>query len=212
MVYRTGRQQNTTHSRDYLTAGEPVGYWNTSGNQLNWYQMVYWVLFTIGNELATCIMVLYFLLIYRGDEIDGVDANTHLTNGLLSLVDLWISGLPVNFLHFVYIVTFSVVYSIFSGAYFLSTGENIYDVLDYRSAPGAAVGLYLSLTFLLLPLLHSVVYFMYLGREWVVYRVCALRQAKKFSVSDYEEVGNSLELTELDNTLANNSNDSDNTV
>lgn len=104
MVYRRSRQQNTTHSRDYLTAGEPAGYWNTSGNQLDWYQMVYWVLFTIGNELATCIMVLYFLLIYRGDEIDGVDANTHLTNGLLSLVDLWISGLPVNFLHFVYIV------------------------------------------------------------------------------------------------------------
>lgn len=103
------------------------------------------------------------------------------------------------------------MYSIFSGVYFLSTGENIYDVLDYRSAPGAAVGLYLSLTFLLLPLLHSVVYFMYLGREWVVYRVCALRQAK-FSESDHEEVGNSVELTELDNTHSNDSNDSDNTV
>lgn len=203
------RHKEPSHSRDYFTVAEPDDYWNISKNRLSWYQMVHWVYFTIGNELAFGIMVLYWSLIYRGGNIDGISANTHLLNGILSLADVWISGLPVNFLHVVYLLIFGTVYNIFSGVYFISTGENIYGVLDYKNNTGSAVGLYLALTFLLLPFLHLCVYLMYLGRQWVVYRVCAVRQAKWSGLSsdsepegggdhDHElQAGRSLELTDI---------------
>lgn len=199
------KKQESLFNRDYLNVAEPDGYWNISNNTLSWYQMIHWVFYTIGNEFAFCIMVMYWTLIYRGGTIDGVNANTHLLNGILSLVDMWISGLPVNLLHFVYIMALSIVYSTFAGIYFIASGEIIYTgVLDYDNSPGAAVGLYLGLTFVLLPVLHSLMYLMYLGKQWVVYHSCAVRHVKisEFSM-DHQA---SLELTDM-HTLSNDSDD-----
>ena len=171
-----GRQPTMAY-QDYLSIAEPYDYWNLSNNHLRWYQMIHWVFYSIGNELALCIMILYWSFIYRGWAVDGVDANTHLVNGILSVVDMWICGLPVYFLHFVYILIFASAYCIFSGVYFIATSEIIYPVLDYGSDPGAAVALYLGLIFLLLPFLHLLVYLMYLGKQWMVHRVCAIIHA-----------------------------------
>lgn len=195
----TKRAERSTflHYRDYPSVTEPSGYCNLSNNHLSWYQMVHWVFYSIGNEFALCIMILYWSFIYRGGTVDGVNANTHLLNGVLSLVDMWLSGVPVNFLHFVYIVLFSAVYSVFTGVYYLCTGDIIYDVLDYRSNAGAAVGLYLSLTFILLPLVHVLVYLMYVGKQWVVYRVCAVRHAKWSGGEMLEHPAMSVELTDM---------------
>ena len=177
-TYYTKKQESLLN-RDYLNITESDGYWNTSNNTLSWYQMIHWVLYTIGNEFAFCIMVMYWTLIYRGGTIDGVNANTHLFNGILSLVDMWVSGLPFNLLHFVYIMALSVVYSTFSGIYYIGGGGIIYPgVLDYDRSPGAAVGLNLGLTFVLLPVVHSLLYLMYLGKQWVIYHSCAVRHVK----------------------------------
>lgn len=157
--------------------------------------MVHWVLYSIGNELSLCIMILYWSFIYRGGTVDGVNANTHLLNGILSLVDMWISGLPVYLLHVLYILVFSSVYSIFSGLYFIATGGIIYKVLDYGSNAGAAVGLYLALTFLLLPVVHFLVYLMYLGKQWTIYRVCAVRHARWSGTAPQQS--SSVELSDL---------------
>lgn len=165
--------RRTPNSMDHPSEEEePDGLWNISRNQLSWYQMVHWVCFSIGNEMAIGVMVLYWTFIYRGDDIDGVNANTHLLNGVLSVVDVWVSGVPVWFLHCVYIMAYGAAYSIFSGLYFIVTGENIYDVLDYKGHTGSAVALYLGVVFLLLPVLHMCVCLMYVGRVWVVSRVC----------------------------------------
>lgn len=182
--------QTVSVHNDYLSIAEPSDYWNLQNNRLSWYQMVHWVFYSIGNELALCIMILYWSFLYRGEDVDGVNANTHLLNGVLSLVDMWISGLPINFLHVIYILVFSAVYSVFSGLYFIATGDIIYSVLDYESNAGAAVGLYLALTFLLLPLVHLLVYLMYLGKQWVVYHACAVRHAPLSSEQQEVELAN----------------------
>lgn len=131
--------------------------------------------------------------------MDGVNSNTHLLNGILSLVDMWICGLPTNFLHVVYILIFSVVYSTFSGLYFIATGDVIYtSVLDYENNAGTAVALDLVLTFILLPTVHFLVYLMYLGKQWVIYRACAVRSARWSGAtpSEQQERG-SVELSDL---------------
>lgn len=196
------RGQAISVHHDYLSVAEPSDYWNLSNNRLSWYQMVHWVFYSIGNELALCVMILYWTFIYRGEDVDGVNANTHLLNGVLSLVDMWISGLPINYLHVIYILVFSAVYSVFSGLYFIATGDSIYPVLDYGSNPGAAVGLYLALTFLLLPTVHFLVYLMYLGKQWVVYRACAVRHARWGDRMSTSSPLSSEQLVELTNLRA----------
>ncbi len=177
ILHRSNRkeQMSAPYSQDYFGVQVPSGYWNTSHNQLSWYQMLHWLLFTIGNEGAFLILVLYWSLIFHGETISGVNANTHLINGILSVLDLWVTGLPVNLLHFVYLMIFATIYTTFAGVYYISSGEIIYAPLNYTANAGAAVGLCLSVTFFLLPFLHSVFYVMYLCRQWLVRHVHALR-------------------------------------
>jgi hypothetical protein len=177
-VYCRMRGRETSIQLDHLDV-KSLDYWNMSKNRLSWYQIVHWVFYSIGNELALCIMILYWTFLYRGEDVNGVSANTHLLNGILSLVDMWICGLPIYYLHVIYLMIFATTYSIFSGIYFLATGGIIYVVLNYRSNPGTAVGLYLGVIFLLLPVVHLLVYLMYLVKQWVVYRVCRIRHVRR---------------------------------
>ena len=188
---------------------ELEGYWNVSKNTLSWYQIVHWVSFTLGIELAFGVMVLYWTLDYNSTQvIDGVNVNTHLLNGILALVDVWISGTPVRLLHCLYLMLFSFVYGTFSGVYYISTGRNIYAVLDYRSNTGAAVGLNMGIVFVFLPLLHLCVYLLSMCRRWLVRwaRTQVQRRVRSGSLpispSDMSD-----ELTEM-KTLAELDNDS----
>jgi len=89
--------------------------------------------------MAFCVLLLYWSLLYRGGPVDGINANTHLTNGLIALVDLWVSGTPVQILHFIYLQAFGVAYAVFTGIYYVAGGTNIggqpyvYPVLDYEN-------------------------------------------------------------------------------
>ena len=190
-------ESNRLHSVDNQAAVEPRGYCNLSNNRISWYQMVHWLFFTIGNELAILVLILFWSLVYKGEKITGVSANTHLINGLLAVVDVCITGLPVNLLHCIYLLILSSVYSTFSGVYFIITGDNIYSVLDYKNHTGGAVGLYLSLTFLLLPAVHFLIFILHLSRKWVVYYHCVVRTwSRRFA---QERLDENLELIDMEN-------------
>ena len=177
---------------------------STPINQLTWYQMIHWLFYTIGNESAIFVCFLYWCFIYRGGNITGVNANTHLVNGLLAFVDLWISGTPVNFLHCVYLMIFGAIYSTFSGIYFVLTGEVIYYVLDYRENAGGAVGLYLALIFLLLPAIHSLIFAIYLCKQWALNRRCFVYQRRP-SERDLKVAAVSLEMSSILNSESDQS-------
>lgn len=190
-------QLSLARQREYFGIRNPEGYWNTSNNKLSWYQMVHWVLFTIGNEGAFVILALYWSLLYRGGDVNGVNANTHLVNGLLAVVDLWVTGLPVNLIHFLYLMIFSTIYSTFAGIYYIYSGDIIYVPLDYRANAGAAVGLCLSVGFFLLPFIHSLFYLMFLCRQGLVYRVHAWRFGGSSGRGSDEHLVESICLEEL---------------
>ncbi len=105
----------------------------------SWYQKLQWLLHTIGTGMAVCVMVLYWGLLYRGGTVDGINANTHLTNGLLALLDIWVSGTPIRILHVVYLQLFCGVYTTLTGIYFAaSNGDFVYDIIDYDERPVTA--------------------------------------------------------------------------
>ena len=142
----------------------------------SWYQKIQWLLSTLGTVVALSVLVLYWAVIYDRDtaEVDGVNANTHLTNGLVAIFDIWFSGTPVRILHLVYPILYGVSFSVFSGIYFAAGGEDpfgnpyIYEQLNYEDNPGLAAGLCIAASLVLLPFIHLVLYVVYVLRVWCI--------------------------------------------
>ena len=102
-----------------------------------------WFLYLIGGEVAVLIAILFWTTQYSTSGATGpVSFHLHLINAVAALVDLWISGVPVYLLHFVYIQLFAATYVSFTGVYYtFNDTMAIYPVLDYHSNPGLAAGL-----------------------------------------------------------------------
>ena len=156
---------------------KPTGCCGYKSNTLSWYQMIHWVSFTYGGELALAVTVLYWTVLYAGGEVDGINANTHLTNGIISVVDILLTGTPVSLLHFIYPLSFSSAYAAFTGFYFAGNGTDvsgnpfIYSVIDFGRNPGFSAAIVILVAFLFVPLIHLVFYAMYIARFWLVYAV-----------------------------------------
>ena len=170
-------KDNTMPStRDESINQRPLGCCGYKTNKLRWYQMIQWFLFTVGSELAFVIMCLFWTMLYRGGEVDRFSANVHLVNGLVALIDFWVTAIPVNLLHFVYLMVYSMVYSLFNGIYFATTKEIIYPVLDYENKLGAAIAIVLISALIIVPIIHTVFYLMYLLKVWILH--CCFGQSQ----------------------------------
>ena len=179
---------------------KPNGCFSGEYNQLKWYHMIQWVLFNVANQAAVCVVLLYWSLLFRGGEIGLYDGHYHLGNGLISIVDVIVSGLPVRVLHFYMIQVYAIIYTLFTGIYYVAgeTGNNgtaynnniIYPVLNYNTNPGSAAGLCIGVI-ILLPLLHFAFYALYVGRYWLVYLLYGRRRPHASRVpqmdSEYNE-------------------------
>jgi len=131
-----GAEVNFVRKFDFKTKSL-AGCCGYSDNSINWYQMFHWMFFILGNELAIVASLLYWAFIYGGENLDGINANTHLINGLVALIDVWVCGIPIYTYHAIYVMIFGAVYSVFTGFYFVgSDGGIVYNVLDYGENPG----------------------------------------------------------------------------
>ena len=147
---------------------KPTGCCGAKGNGIAWYHQVHWALFNIGAEAAFIVLILYWSFIYAGQSIDGVNANTHVVNGLVSIIDMLVTGTPIRFLHIYFLPAYGATYVAFSGFYYAANGTNvggdqpyIYSVLDYGGSPGGAVGIIVGVVFILAPIVHLLFYAMY---------------------------------------------------
>ena len=160
-----------------VKTGAPLGCCGYSDNNISWYQMFQWFLFLIGNELSLVILFLFWVLVYDGGEVDGISANTHVVNGIFSLVDLWVNGTPINTLHVIYIMIFGAVYSVFTGLYFVGSGNYVYKVLDYNENVGLVVGVCIFVVFIVLPFCHLVIFYLqHLAKVAIIYCIFVRRR------------------------------------
>ena len=172
--------------RSEYSFSKPEGCCGHSNNKLSWYQMLHWIFFLLANELAVTIMILYWSLLYRGGAVDGINANVHLMNGLVALLDLWVSGVPINFLHVIYPMIFGAVYGLFSGIYYAITEDVIYQrVLDYGEHLGTAVGVVLGVVLVFIPLMHCVIFYLqHQVKFWIFYWCFARSQDESSGETD----------------------------
>ena len=134
---------------------------------------VTWALFIIAVESAFMVALLFWIFISGAVELSpAVNAHVHILNGVFALVEVWITGLPIHLLHFLYPLLFSVSYGVFTGVYYAvngtgPTGESyIYPVLDYDSQPGAAIGT-LSVALVACLMIHLLFHCQHLFRHWL---------------------------------------------
>lgn len=142
---------------DYSTRIPSAGCCRSEDDAISWYQKIQWFFYILGNGMSFTVLVFYWTIDFNGVILD---LNVHLASGVFAMVDLWVSGVPVNLLHSVYLTCFIAVYTSFTGVYFGITHEVIYGILNYEDNPGLAATLcFLSAT-LFAPLFYIVVFYL----------------------------------------------------
>ena len=140
-----------------------------------------WALFLVGAESSFMVVLLFWILIGSSDNAPdinpSVNAHVHALNGVIALVEVWITGIPVHLLQFVYPALFTTTYGVFTGVYYAANGTDpfgesaIYPViLDYGSQPGVAVGTLVVSTVIVL-LIHLFFHAQYRLRHWLTARL-----------------------------------------
>lgn len=173
---------NRPQTPSELLISTPVGCCGITSDGINWYDKIHWLLFTIATGVTLTVVLLYWPLVYTPDSsIDGLNINSHLTNGIMALLDVWISSTPVRILHMIYLQAFGAAYITFSGIYFAANGTNdqgqpfIYSALDYGNSPGLAAGIVVAVVLVMLPIIHLIFYLQYVFRVGclhLVHRCC----------------------------------------
>ncbi|XP_067944206.1 protein rolling stone-like [Watersipora subatra] len=127
-----------------------------SSEGIKWYMKLNWFLYEFTSGETILISLLFWALIYDDRYTLTIDTYiTHGVNGLHTLIDLWITAMPIKALHFYLPALFGLLYIVFSIIYDYSGGTNalgktyIYSVLDWNEdatfaaiySVGAIVGL-----------------------------------------------------------------------
>ena len=160
-VYFISKEVEGNFARNFeFKTKSPAGCCGYSDNNISWYQMFHWLFFILGNELAVVVSLLYWVLLYSGGNVDGANANTHLLNGLIALIDVWVCNIPIHTYHVIYVSMFGAVYAVFTGLYFVGTdGGFVYNVLDFGENLGQAVGTIFLTVFIVIPAVHFIIFY-----------------------------------------------------
>lgn len=136
---------------------------------------VIWVLQTIGFTTAPVVTSIYWVVIYSGIDVDLDNVNKHIINSVYVFVDVFVTGIPVRLVHFLYSLAFGTVYIVFTLVYWAAGGRNvhgdpfIYSILDYSNDPSTAVT-WLLVVYVFLAAVHCATYALYRLRVLLVRR------------------------------------------
>jgi len=125
-------------------------------------------------------------------NLDAPNLHVHFVNAVFILVDLFLSRVPFQVLHFFYPFIFTFCYSIFTLLYWVGGGTDrfgnryIYSTIDYSNNPTSAF----TLVILLIPspiIIYIILCPLALLRDFVYSRVsCCYRDVTKTTAHEYE--------------------------
>ena len=89
---------------------------------------VYWVLYsvTIQGTIFAVIGCWGLVIDPVTDSITYANLLKHLIAGILVVVGLFVTAIPIRILHVIYPITFTAIWIIFSGIYYVAGGTDIY--------------------------------------------------------------------------------------
>ena len=148
---------------------------STPSPSIPWYIQTLWVLYTLVSQMSLPVVILYWSF-----SLNLVNWQVSLHEHLFIVVpvgiDLFVTGYPLRFYHFVYSALLAVVYFAFTLLYFVAGGTssdgetNIYPVLDYGGSPGIALGFIVLMCTFFTFLLNTVFWALGLLRTYIIYK------------------------------------------
>jgi hypothetical protein len=139
---------------------------------------VHWVLFSLGVTNALFVTLLFWIVEYgitqdiKSSQLTPVIYCYHGVNAVFALIDIFVTGIPMNCLHVVYPVVFGAVYAVFTVIFYAAHGTDgfghhyVYSVLDW-SKPMMAIGFVL-LCVVIEVILYEFVFVLYRFRVWLL--------------------------------------------
>ncbi|KAH9505482.1 hypothetical protein Btru_057429 [Bulinus truncatus] len=134
------------------------------------YVKVMWLLYIMSVTGSVMVCVWYWTSVHKGREITAIRFNTHGVAALYIILNMAVTCIPLRVLHFVYPVTFGVIYTLFSAVYYSLDGTSqsgdrcIYSVLDW-SKPGRTLLISSLSNFVFIPIVHLVLCAVNLGLD-----------------------------------------------
>eukprot|EP00057_Strongylocentrotus_purpuratus_P000938 XP_001187320.2 PREDICTED: protein rolling stone [Strongylocentrotus purpuratus] len=150
-----------------------------------WYFKLTWILFNINIAIAPLVSIVYWALLhdYSNDDGsrdplgDGVNVNVHGMNSVLIVIDLFVSAHPIRITHIVYVIMYSLVYTVFSLIFWAAGGVDpygnryIYPILNWEDIPGLTCAYLLGLAVVLF-VVQCLMYTLYRLRLFLAGRCC----------------------------------------
>lgn len=150
-----------------------------------WYFKLTWILFNINIAIAPLVSIVYWALLHdysNGDGSrdplgDGVNVNVHGMNSVLIVIDLFVSAHPIRITHIVYVIMYSLVYTVFSLIFWAAGGVDpygnryIYPILNWEDIPGLTCAYLLGLAVVLF-VVQCFMYSLYRLRLFLAGRCC----------------------------------------
>jgi len=140
-----------------------------------------WFLFSVAAPAAVMVSAVYFATLFpRFDRtyLNFEDANLHLMNTVLVVLELSISAFPVRLLHAVYVWCYGLAYVVFSVVYWAFDHSHVMypGLLDWNDPATTAVVLAI-IAVVGIPLLQCILFSIYQLRMYV-YNHCACLQSR----------------------------------
>ncbi|XP_041373391.1 protein rolling stone-like [Gigantopelta aegis] len=139
---------------------------------------VQWVLHNLSGNGTFIATAMFWTVVYNGESVSFVTMNVHGISLVLVILDFTITRCPIRIHHFYLAAIFSSTYSLFTVVYWAAGGTNtvnepfIYNVLDYSENPRMATAYLLSITLIVVPLIHCLMYAIYRLRIYIHQNCC----------------------------------------
>lgn len=110
---------------------------------------------------------------FTGSGYNFININTHGINAAFIMIDAFITRTPVRLLHVYQSTLLGLSYTAFTIVYWSLGGTNqfgqpfIYTVLNYGESPKKAFIYIMAIAFIICPLVHSSIFFMYRFRVFI---------------------------------------------
>lgn len=133
---------------------------------------------------TVCIFTRLWFLCFAAKPLTAVNLETHALNAVYVLLNLFVARVPVRFYHLFHSVIYGAVYIAFSGIYYGAGGTNeignpyIYSVIDWRK-PGTAILYSIVVVLIALPVVHMLLYGVYLLRIFIHKKCCQHSSSSK---------------------------------
>ncbi|XP_071491361.1 protein rolling stone-like [Diadema antillarum] len=163
-----------------------------------WYLKLSWALFNINVMVAPLVTVVYWSVLHdysppeegevRNPLNVGLNVNVHAMNGILIILDLFVSAHPIRIVHWIYGLAYGFVYIVFTVIYWAAGGVNswggtaIYPILDWGEIPGLTCAYVLAIA-LAIGVIQCIVYALFRLRVYISMKCNRNQSAKAVDIT-----------------------------